>query len=561
MFGADSSRSLIFDADATRTAVRQRAVAQDETRPPVVRRVSPSAAAPGHNGRKRGEVVRSRMTVQLRSTSEWLGTFGEPGNGDANAAVERVCRVVRAYLDARGLPLSLGVVRVDGEHGWLHRIARIAEYGLGYLVRCRDYKILKDPRVVAALAAGAIARTVHEDTGVTRELFDLPAYRWKTMRSKARSTRLIVARRRVAPEAETPIGKRVGEWVYEMIATDRPASQWDAAQVFALYLERGAFERTLGEEDRELPTDRWVTYQENGEELWQILCQWIWNLRLRRGAQASNVAPDREVFDTVAEAIRGEPVTLPPGELVCFGDASDEDSDRAPETPAEPPVSEAVAGEPSPPPVGAVVPAAFGTGAFRQRDAHTAICPAGVEMHAAERRYLAKGYRIRYAAPPARCATCEWSEPCRGSDDPAARGRRVTMRDWPTSADPAESGPTTVMAAPVSTPVAPSVERAEIPSWEVRWEPTPLWHETLRAAALRRYLPALLRGQRIHSECAALPPPPPEPPRRSQRAKRRTRWLERWSRNLLTTRSCTITLTGVPDELAKMLDLPTIRAS
>lgn len=561
MFGADGSRSLIFDADATRTAVRQRAVAQDEARPPVVRRVSPSAAAPGHTGRKRGEVVRTRMTVLLRSTSEWLGTFGEPGNGDANAAVERVCDVVRAYLEARGLPLSLGVVRLDGEHGWLHRIARIAEHGLGYLVRCRDYRILKDPAVAAALQAGAIARMVHEDTGVTRELFDLPAFSWKTMRSKARPTRLIIARRPADSESEASIGKRVGEWIYEMIATDRPAAQWDAAQVFALYLERGAFERTLGEEDREMPTDRWVTYQEHGEEMWQILCQWIWNLRLRRGVQASKAVPDRDVLDTIAEAIQGEPVTLPREDLACFGDAAEPDLDDAPPTSAAPPASGAARGAPAPSrsPVDPVVPVAFGTGAFRQRDAHTAICPAGVEMYAAERRYLAKGYRIRYAAPLARCKACEWSVPCRGTNDPNVRARRVTMPDWPTTTDAAESKPTPVLATPV--PVTPIVERAASPSREMRWQPTPLWQETLRGAALRQYLPTLLRDQRIHCESAALPTPPREPSRRSQRAKRRARWLERWARNLLTTRTSTVILSGVPDEVARLLELPSIPAS
>lgn len=563
VFGADGTRSLLFDADGTRSAVRQRALAEDETRPLPVRRVSASAAAPGHTGRKRGEIVRTRMTVQQRHTSEWLGTFGGPGNGDANEMLERVCLAVRGYLDARGLPASLGVVRVDGEHGWLHRVARVTRHGLGYLVRCCDYKILKDPALCAALAAGAIARTIHEDTGVERELFDLPAYAWTTLRHETQTTRLVIARRRFSPDCKPSIGKRVGEWIYELIATDRPASQWDAAQVFALYLERGAFERTFGEEDQELPTDRWVSYQENGEEMWQILCQWLWNLRLRTGAQALRVVPDRDVFDTVAEAIHGEAVTLGAADLGSLEEAL-RGPDAAPVVVAGPagpagsePVTEARADGESRP-KGTVVRASFGTGEFRQRDAHRAVCPAGVEMHAAERRYLVQGYRIRYAAPAATCAKCTWSLECRGSTAASARGHRVTMHDWPPAVGPSGAPPTAVTEAIVvvglpSSPPSPL-------TYETRWEPTPLWFETLRAGALRRHLPTLLRGQRVHCECVDLPAKPPPPPRRSQRAKRRTRWLERWGRNFLTTRRCTITLAGISDELAKVLHLQPIFA-
>ncbi len=495
------------------------------------------------------------MTVQLRHTSEWLGTFGEPGNGDANAAVERVCQVVTAYLKAHDLPLALGVVRLDGEHGWLHRIARIVDHGLGYLVRCCDYKILKSPILAAALAAGAIARMTHEDTGVVRELFDLPAYPWKTLRGGVRSTRLVVARRRVPMDVKVTVGKRVGEWVYEMIATDRTASEWDAAQVFALYLERGAFERTLGEEDRELPTDRWVSYRENGEEVWQILCQWIWNLRLWRGVEALGAVPDRDVVDTLAEAIEGESVTLSETELVFVSDAIVEPAVEASVEPAvEASVEPAVEASVEPAVEAQVVAVPFGSGAFRQRSALLVVCPSGVEMHASERVHLAKESRIRYAAPGAKCAECEWSMACRGSTAKEARGRRITMRDGSSAAPPLASQPS-------ADPVMSSAHARDVaPRWEARWEATPLWHETLRGAALRRYLPKLLAGQRVRCDVIERPSQPPPPSRRSQRAKRRTRWHERWSRNLLTTRVCTITLPGIHAELAKVVDLPTVRA-
>ena len=36
-------------------------------------------------------------------------------------------------------------------------------------------------------------------------------------------------------------------------------------------------------EDLEEDPDRWCSYTECGQELWQVACQWVWNLRLSLG--------------------------------------------------------------------------------------------------------------------------------------------------------------------------------------------------------------------------------------------------------------------------------------
>ena len=53
--------------------------------------------------------------------------------------------------------------------------------------------------------------------------------------------------------------------------------------VLDLYHGRGAFEAVLADEDVEEDPDRWCSYTECGQELWQIACQWVWNLRLTLG--------------------------------------------------------------------------------------------------------------------------------------------------------------------------------------------------------------------------------------------------------------------------------------
>jgi hypothetical protein len=41
----------------------------------------------------------------------------------------------------------------------------------------------------------------------------------------------------------------------------------------------------LADEDIEEDPDRWCSYTQCGQELWQIACQWVWNLRLAPGQQ------------------------------------------------------------------------------------------------------------------------------------------------------------------------------------------------------------------------------------------------------------------------------------
>lgn len=52
-----------------------------------------------------------------------------------------------------------------------------------------------------------------------------------------------------------------------------------------LYLHRSAFEPTLSDEDREQGPDRWCSYASCGQECWQLVSQWVWNLRLELGHQ------------------------------------------------------------------------------------------------------------------------------------------------------------------------------------------------------------------------------------------------------------------------------------
>src|SRR5882724_9123679 len=81
------------------------------------------------------------------------------------------------------------------------------------------------------------------------------------------------------------VGKRIDEWVYELFITTVGADGFLVEDILDLYHGRGAFETVLADEDLEEDPDRWCSYTECGQELWQIACQWVWNLRLALGQE------------------------------------------------------------------------------------------------------------------------------------------------------------------------------------------------------------------------------------------------------------------------------------
>jgi hypothetical protein len=86
-----------------------------------------------------------------------------------------------------------------------------------------------------------------------------------------------------AGAAKSRVGVTRSGVVYELFLTNVPQSAFTAADVLALYLHRGAFENALADEDLEQDPDRWCSHAASGQEAWQIMSQWVWNLRLELG--------------------------------------------------------------------------------------------------------------------------------------------------------------------------------------------------------------------------------------------------------------------------------------
>ena len=159
-----------------------------------------------------------------------------------------------------------------------------------------SWSIPRGSRVLAHAPTASMARM---NSGVVVELFESG---WLELGEDLSPVRVIVARHPAPPPGkDIPVGKRVGEWVYELFITTLDAEGFLVEDVLDLYHGRGAFEAVLADEDVEEDPDRWCSYTECGQELWQIACQWVWNLRLSlgqtmRGVQVREIewAPPKE---------------------------------------------------------------------------------------------------------------------------------------------------------------------------------------------------------------------------------------------------------------------------
>src|SRR5205085_2533508 len=362
-----------------------------------------AVCAPGYTGRKRGEVVRTRTTLLQAHTHQWLGTFGNAGNADYRGELLRGLEVIAAYQAQLGLPRDQALIRLDGLYGNGAIVADLLGAGIPWLMRGKDYGLLDLASVKERLALPADEQFVHPESGVCRDLFEcgeLP------VTAEGHRSRVIIATHPAGTTA-SPIGVTRDGIVYELFFTALPALGFSAADVVKLYLHRGGFETVLADEDREQDSDRWSSYTPHGQETWQILSQWMWNLRqeLRKPRQPTQMR------------------------LTVFAEAQTETFSppaRLPSQPAcEPPLAEPSFGPPQwarPARVGSL-----GGEHFVLQPNGTLRCPQGATLYQQERRPEHDGtLRVLYSARIADCRACPMRTQCQGHGTSTKKPRRVS---------------------------------------------------------------------------------------------------------------------------------------
>jgi hypothetical protein len=378
----------VFDIDGTREAARQRALPKREDLPPAQRRLDEVCAA-GYTGRKRGEVVRSRTAISQAHTSQWLGSFGNRGNGKYREELTQALFVIRRYLEVSGQPQTRALLRLDGLYGTGAIITDLN--GLCFVMRGKDYAVLDHPTVQARLHLPPDASFSLPESSLVRQLYDCPEVPVGKTGSRCRA---VVATHPTASK-KSRIGHIRKGVVYELFFTHLPQDGFTASDVVALYLHRGAFEPMLSDEDKEIDPDRWCSHSPAGQEAWQIVSQWIWNVRLELG-----------------HLLHPDPVRT-----TEFAPAASEAKEQQPSSGY---------GKPS-------VATAFKAGRFSGQDFTlqsdgTLRCPAHQSLVAHERRKEADGsLRVVYAASIRSCRPCQLREHCQWNGNATAKPRQVSV--------------------------------------------------------------------------------------------------------------------------------------
>jgi hypothetical protein len=151
--------------------------------------------------------------------------------------------------------------------------------GFACVTRGTDSHLLDHPQIAARLHLPPDQVQQRPESHMMRNLYDCPEI---PVEPEGTPCRVVVATH-PAGKKKSPIGVTRAGVVYELFFTNLPQHAFTACDVVELYLHRGAFEPVLSDEDREIDPDRWCSHSAWGQACWQLIAQWVWNLRLEWG--------------------------------------------------------------------------------------------------------------------------------------------------------------------------------------------------------------------------------------------------------------------------------------
>jgi len=525
---------FLVDVDGTKQTARQRALPQTNELPAPHRRFD-RVCAKGYFGRKRGQVGRTRTTVLQPYTHQWLGTFSGPGNGDYREELRQALQAITAYAAAFALSLSHIIVRVDGLYGNTAPLKEILASQCGVIGRSKQYSWLDLPAVQTRLQSAPDGQVTHPESGTIRDLYDCLAV---PLTPEGPMIRLLVATH-PASDHKPAIGVRRNETVYELFYTTLPPHAFTASDVLHLYLHRGSFETVLSDEDQEQDADRWVSRTPCGQDCWQVISQWVWNLRLELGHHLTPLAMRLMEFSPVQSV---EPAPL-----------------------AEPaPLVESISYGP-PQWARRSWTSGFAGSDFLLQPDGSLRCPAGHPLTVHERRPERNGsVRIVYGARACHCRPCPLRAQCQESTT-TLKPRQVSAVVWPTSSDasastappspPIEASPT--LLEPLPTPSPP-----ELTLFPVLWGDWPRCSIRRRWFQLLRSQTVLLSPETVQRDKQQANKPL-DKQTRAQRVHWRLNWKERLACNARASDAppLTITLHGLPATFAQFFGFALVTAA
>lgn len=279
---AIQQRWHILHWDPTIMALRQRALPEADDLPRACRRTD-AVAKPGYAGRKRGDVVVSRSTLQDGHTSAWLGVDVCPGNAEVRQMLHNDLGGVDTFLKRTGGQKERTMVVVDGAWGGTPQLELLDERGLCGLARLSEYGLLELVEVAQMLEEARWQRVEDSLSGPQRWATELG--QWQL--TGEFSVRVVISRFELSEQAKrgSGAGKNLGGWHYEIFGTLADKQRWPAADLVELYYGRNAHENRYGAERKELRLDQLYSQNPSGQKLVCAVALWVWNLQLVLGSK------------------------------------------------------------------------------------------------------------------------------------------------------------------------------------------------------------------------------------------------------------------------------------
>lgn len=279
----------VFDIDPTVRTLRHRALPVGDDLPEAIRR-SAETGAPGHAGRKRGDVQYRRFDVQHAGTGAFVHAHLHQGNGDSVVDLGLALPDVVDLVERLEHPLERTLQRLDGEFGNVPDFTALREHGLPFVTRLNRSKLYEDPEILARLRGATWYLVPDSGSGPMRGATDLgvltlhPGERTKRADGSAyEPVSLRVVASRFPKEGKAQRGRILDDFQVELFVADVPADAWPAPEVVAMYYGRCGQENRFAQEDREVELDRIVSYHLPGQEFATVAGLFLMNVRIARG--------------------------------------------------------------------------------------------------------------------------------------------------------------------------------------------------------------------------------------------------------------------------------------
>ncbi|MFZ5476413.1 MAG: hypothetical protein ACOZNI_06510 [Myxococcota bacterium] len=335
----------VFDFDPNREVYRRRDLARAEDRPAGERRTV-GLAAPGHRGRKRGEVVLTQGLLSHQGSGLWLDAGVVSGNGEPREMLGGALVAVGECCDALGHPRERVLLRADGEFRGVPSFVAAKAVGVAFLTRLSRYDMLDDPAVRARLRDARWERVDDAGAGPVRIAADLgpvvleageTTFDEEGNRFAPVEVRVVVSAYPCRDDGrdDRRRGHRIGDSIFEVFgAVGLPAEGWSAGDVVCAYYGRCGQENRFAQADRELGIDRNFSFSPGGHLLAVVCALATWNWRIVQavkanplpvpsgpGARVAQVADAPDALTPQEEREIATPAEVPPDALSEFDEA------------------------------------------------------------------------------------------------------------------------------------------------------------------------------------------------------------------------------------------------